>query len=451
MKTVVVIGGGFAGLSAGVDLAAAGVRAIVLEGKPRLGGRAYSFTDQATGEVVDNGQHAMMGCYTHALRFLDRIGATPKLHRQANLRVDMIHVRLGAGTIACPALPGPLHMLSGILGYRLLQRRDRWRALLGGARLLAMHRRHDPALRSATVEQILCRLRQSPHTRDAFWNPVAVATLNESPARAAAAPFAEVLARAFFGSRADSQFVLSSVGLSDLYTDDARRFIEARGGCVRTKATVAGLDVSADRVCGVVLRDGERVAADACISTVPPRALAALLPPVLRECGSLRTLDAFETSPIVSTHLWVDRPVLAGDFVGFVGTTTQWVYNRSLLTPGSADHQGQYLSAVISAGREVVDWENDRIAGQVWTDIRALLPAAREARMVRAVVVKEKHATIAPTPEAERRRPGAVTAFPNFFLAGDWTDTGLPATIESAVLSGQRAAALAGVNGAATR
>jgi len=447
VKTVVVIGGGFAGLAAGVDLAAAGVRTIVLEGKPRLGGRAYSFTDQATGEVVDNGQHAMMGCYTHTLAFLDRIGATPKLHRQPNLRVDMIHARLGAGTIACSTLPGPLHMLSGILGYRLLQRGERWRALLGGARLLAMHRRRDAALRSATVEQILCRLQQSPHARDTFWYPVAVATLNESPARAAAAPFAEVLARAFFGSRTDSQFVLSSVGLSDLYTDDARRFIEARGGCVRTKAPVAGLAVRGDRVSGVILRDGEWIAADACISTLPPRALATLLPPVLRDGGSLRSLDTFETSPIVSTHVWVDRPVLAGDFVGFVGTTTQWVYNRSRLTPGSTGQAGQYLSAVISAGREVVEWDSDRIAEQVWADMRALLPAAREARMERAVVVKEKHATIALTPAAERQRPCATTALRNFFLAGDWTDTGLPATIESAVLSGHRAAALAGGKG----
>ena len=219
MKRVAIIGGGFAGLSAGVDLAARGFRVNVLEARPRLGGRAYSFTDEASGEVVDNGQHAMMGCYTHTLAFLEQIGATRKLVRQPNLHVEMVHPQRGRGAIIGASLPSPLHLLGGVLGYRLLSRAERVGALLGGMRLMAMRRRGDPRLTQRTVEQVLVSLGQSTNARSSFWYPVAIATLNESPLRAAAAPFAEVLARAFFRSRADSQFVLPKVGLSDLYTD----------------------------------------------------------------------------------------------------------------------------------------------------------------------------------------------------------------------------------------
>lgn len=440
-RHVVVVGGGFAGLAAGVALAERGIGVTVLEARQRLGGRAYSFRDAETGETVDNGQHAMMGCYTRTLGFLRRIGAAEKLVRQENLRVDLVHPTEGRGSIACPGWPSPLHMLAGITRYRLLSRGERLRALLGGMRLLARHRRKDATLAASTVEDVLIALGQSAHARAAFWTPVVLATLNESPDRAAAGPFAEVLARAFFRSRADSQFVLPRVGLSDLYTDDARRHIEARGGRVESGAPATTLETDGERLSAVVLRDGRRLPADACISTVTPRALAPLLPPALRADPALAGLGAFETSPIVSTHCWLDRPVLGGDFVGLLGTTTQWAFNRTRLT-GETTGDGQCISAVISAGRDVVGWESTRVAARVLADLRAVLPAARAAQLRHAVVVKEKHATTSLTPAAERRRPGPVTRLGGFFLAGDWTATGLPATIESAVESGERAADL---------
>jgi squalene-associated FAD-dependent desaturase len=442
MKRVAIIGGGFAGLAAGVELAARGLRVNIFEARPRLGGRAYSFTDDASGEVVDNGQHAMMGCYTHTLAFLERIGATGKLMRQPNLHVEMIHPQRGTGAIIGSSLPSPLHLLGGILGYRLLSRAERLRALLGGMRLMAMRRRRDPRLTQWTVQQMLVAVGQSANARSSFWYPVAIATLNESPLRAAAAPFAEVLARAFFRSRADSQFVLPKVGLSDLYTDDARRFIEARGGSVALKSAIAGLSVAGGRISGVRLRDGTDVATDACISSVPPRTLAGLLPEPLRAAAAVRSLEQFDASPIVSTHLWFDRPVLTSEFVGLLGTTTQWVFNRSKLSANGHGNGPQCVSAVISAGRDAVEWDTSRVADTVVSDLRSLVPAARTARLLRSVVVKEKHATISPTPAAERLRPPPQTAMDNFFLAGDWVHTGLPPTIESAVVSGQRAAQL---------
>jgi squalene-associated FAD-dependent desaturase len=441
MKRVAIIGGGFAGLAAGVELAGRDCAVTLLEARPRLGGRAYSFRDDESGEIVDNGQHALMGCYRHTLAFLDRIGATPKLVRQRNLHVQMMHPQRGAGAITCALLPSPLHLLSGILRYPLLTRTEQLRALRGGMRVMAMQRRHDPRLTEWTVAHLLSVLGQSPNACAAFWYPVAVATLNESPTLAAAAPFAEVLARAFFRSRTDSQFVLPKVGLSELYTDDARGYIEARGGRVELKSPVTALAVTDDCVTALRLRDGTEIETDACISTIPPRALAALLPDAIRGRGELAGLDQFETSPIVSVHLWFDRPILADAFVGLIGTTTQWVFNRSQLS-GQGNGTTQCLSAVISAGREIIDWPTTRIAATVVADLQALIPAARGARLQQSVVVKEKQATISPTPAAERLRPAAPTRIDNFFLAGDWTSTGLPPTIESAVFSGHRAAEL---------
>jgi hydroxysqualene dehydroxylase len=381
----------------------------------------------------------MMGCYARTLAFLERIGAGAKVYRQADLRVPFLHRERGAGAIACRPLPGPLHVMGGILGYRLLTRGERLRALVAGVRLMTMRRGDDPRLRRLTVDALLVELGQSARAREAFWNPVAIATLNEDPTRAAAAPFVEVLARAFFGSRRDSQFVLPRVGLSDLYTDDARRFIESRGGRVRARMPVASLATTGDRVDAVTLRDGERLGVDACIAALPPRALGPLLPDGVR---ATLPLDRFETSPIVSTHVWLDRPVLAAScrpFVGLLGTATHWLFDRSALVPDGGE---PCVSAVMSAAAEAATWEPTRIADTVVGDMRALLPAARAAVVRRTVVVKEKHATIAVTPETERLRPGPETAIPNLALAGDWTATGLPPTIESAVVSGERAAAV---------
>lgn len=444
----VILGGGFAGLAAAVELAERGLAVTVCEARRGLGGRARSFYDRATGTVVDNGQHAMLGCYRETLAFLDRIGAAGKLVRQPSLRIEFADPDLGRGTLACPRWPGPFHLLAGLARYRLLGRRDRLGVLWGGLRLLRRRRRGDERLGGATVETVLGELRQSPRARRCFWDPLVLATLNEEPQRAAAASLAEVLARAFFAGRRNSEFVLSRVGLSELYTDDARRFVEARGGRILTGARAAAPIVRDGRFAGVVLRDGRRIEAAAGVSTLPPQALAEFLPRSLQPPG----LDRLVPSPIVSVHLWFDRAVLPGEVVGLLGTTTQWAFSRSRLA--AAPHgrgagsgrrnppaDGEVVSAVVSAARSLLAWDAEAVAARTTADLRAALPAARSAVLRRSLVVKERTATTAPTVENERLRPPADTPLDGFWLAGDWTATGLPPTIESAVVSGRHAAA----------
>jgi squalene-associated FAD-dependent desaturase len=443
VSDVAVIGGGFAGLAAATALAARGLRVTVLEKRPALGGRAYSYTDATTGETIDNGQHAMMGCYHEMFRFLDRIGATGKLAIQPSLRVAMLDPDRGEGVIRGAPLPTPLHMAAGVLGYRLLGLADRARVLAGGLRLLAMRRRRDPRLATLTVEAALDRLGQSAAARRAFWHPVAIATLNEDPALASADLLAEVLARAFFGGKADARFVLSRVGLSELYTGDARRFVEARGGRIETRAAVAAVGFRGGEVSHLELRDGRRLGAGAYVCAVPPQHLLPLLPAaVRREVPALGAIERLQSSPIVSVHVWFDRPLVAHPFAGLLGTRTHWLFNRDRIT-GRDPRGGSYLTFVTSGARALVDLDPDAIVAATLADVRRLVPAAARATVRHAQVVKEKFATMSPTVEAARLRPPVETPFPNLALAGDWIDTGLPATIESAVASGHRAAEVA--------
>jgi squalene-associated FAD-dependent desaturase len=429
---VVVVGAGFAGLAAAVRLARAGARVTLVERRPFLGGRAYSFAHPATGEPVDNGPHALMGAYTEALDFLAEIGAAGKLDVQPRLHVTLAHPALGTGAIAAPPIPGPLQAPAALLRYRLLSRADRVRLLLGALRLA----RGRVPLTGRTVAEALAAVGQSAAACERFWHPLALATLNEGPALAAAGPFAAVLRRAFFAGPAAARFVLARVPLSELYADDARRTIEEGGGMVVTGAPAVSLALGEGRVGAVVLREGPHLEADAVVLAVPCAALLRLLPPSLREAPSFRALASVGTSPIVSTHLWLDRRVAWGSaFLGLLGGRAQWLFDG-----GAAADGGHRLASVTSGARFWEESSDDEIAAEVLAEARAVLPALREARCQRALVVRERHATLSLTPAADAVRPPVVTPLSNLFLAGDWVQTGLPATIEGAVQSGREAA-----------
>jgi squalene-associated FAD-dependent desaturase len=435
VRHVAVVGGGFAGLAAGVRLARAGARVTLCERRPFLGGRAYSFPDPATGDVIDNGPHLLAGAYTETLDFLAEIGARAKLALQPRLHVPLAHPRLGTGAVAAPPLPGPLQAPAALLCYRLLSRPDRVRVMAGALRLAARAR----ALAGTTVSEALAAAGQPAAACARFWHPLAVATLNEAPERAAAAPFAAVVRRVFFAGARAARFATATVPLSALYTEDARRAIAAASGAVLTGATVAGLEVTGGRARGLVLRDGRRIAADAVVLAVPCAALLSLLPPALSEAPPFRPLAAVDTSPIVSVHLWLDRPVAWGaPFVGLLGGRAQWLFDC-----GPAAAGGHRLASVSSGARAWDGTADDAIAAEVWAEARAALPALGAATLRRALVVRERHATVSLTPAADAVRPPVATPLANLFLAGDWTATGLPATIEGAVLSGRRAATLA--------
>jgi len=441
-RDVVVIGGGFAGLSAAVALSEAGFRVAVLERKPKLGGRAYSFQDPEGGDWIDNGQHVLMGCYTQTLDFIKKIGTYDQLVFRDRIEMEMVAANGERGRLKAGWLPGPLHMASALMGYSMLTMGERASVLMAGTWMMAWGRFQRKRLESMSVTQMLAQMRQSDRACERFWYPLAIATLNEEPDKACAVLLVEVWKRAFFGRRRDSALVYSRVGLSDLYCKAAEEFIEGRGGMVAAHTAVDTLEMDGNRTVGCVrLRDGKKLEAANFIAAVPAGALIAMLSGPMREEPFFTRLAQLKPSPIICVHVWLDRDVTDCAFVGFIGSTTQWLFNKRAIFSSRGGEQGGYLSFVISGARALVEKSNEELLDLVLDDMHRMIPASREAKLVKGLVIKEKQATIAPDCESNQLRPGAATPIDNLFLAGDWIQTGLPATIESAVMSGNAAAA----------
>ena len=438
---VVIIGGGFAGLSAGTALAERGFRVVLLEAKPALGGRAYSFQDAESGDVVDNGQHVLMGCYHETLDFLAKIGTRDRLIVHRDLEIEMLDGDGRSAHLRTAALPGPFHMVTGLLRYTHLGVAERISAVRAGMTMMFMRRFAPERLKRMTVAEFMVMSRQGSQARRAFWYPLAIATLNEQPEIASAALLAEVMKRAFFSRRKDAAFLYPTVGLSELYCTAAREFIEQRDGTVASHVIVDGLEMADHKITGVRLRNGASLRAAHFIAAVPPGQLHKLLPETVVHDKFFSHLNTLEASPIICVHSWLDREVTRSAFVGFIGRTTQWLFNkRRIFNQHGAQHPG-YLSFVISGARELAELPNDDLLKIIMDDLRAMIPAAGAAQVTKAVVLKEKHATFAPDPASDVLRPPVQTVVPNLFLAGDWIQTGLPATIESAVIAGRSAAA----------
>jgi squalene-associated FAD-dependent desaturase len=428
---VIVVGGGFAGLSAATALAEHGAKVLLVEARSTLGGRATAFTDPATGERVDNGQHVLFGCYHETFRFLRRIGAEGHVRVQSRLAVDMIDRDGRWSRLACPALPSPLHLLAGVMTWNALGWRDR-------LAILRM-RSWGPALAGSgateTVRQWLVRLGQTPRLIELLWEPLAVAALNQPIDEAAAASFASILRPMFGRNPRNAALALPSKPLDEVYAHPSRAYIEQRGGVVRVSspATVlCGAGLYGPRV---MVRD-ERLTARAVICAVPWHALSDLLPE--RPAALGRVLDAADhtgSSPIVTVNLWFDRVVTDRTLVGLPGRTLQWVFDKRAVFGEEASH----LSLISSGAEAVVARGNQELIDLAMAEVSEALPAVRSASLLRGVVVREKKATFSVAP-GQPPRPATRTGVPGLFLAGDWIDTGLPATIEGAVISGHWAA-----------
>ena len=436
-KRVVIIGGGFSGLAAGTVLSELGHKVLLLERRNRLGGRAYSFRDPKTGDLVDNGQHLFLQCYSNTVAFLDRIGCLDKLKFQKKPRVDFLD-REGWDAFDCPALPAPLHLLAGLFRMQNLTLGDKLRALRVGRAIRSRRQNHR------TVAGWFDRLGQSENIRRRFWYPMAVATLNESPELASAAMMKVVLQEGFSGDRTGSNIGISRVGLSELYTEGARRYIESRGGEVRMSAQVNRFMIEGNRVVSAEMKDGLTEEADFFISSVTPDALLQILPDDLRKV-EFAELARLESSPIVSINLWFDRALTNREFIGLVGTRIQWLFNKDAIL--SNERPSNHVAIIISAAREFVDWTREALVEMALSELNELIPESRSAILLRSAVVKEREATISHTVESDSLRPGPRTSISNLILAGDWTATGLPATIESAVLSGHLAAKIVDSDG----
>lgn len=428
----IVIGGGFAGIAAATELARHGKSVFLLEARPYLGGRARSFADKETGEVIDNGQHLLMGCYTHTLALLQTLGTRELLSAQPRMRVDFVDADGSRHPFDTSRLPGKAGTALGLVLLSGLSVAEKLQAV----RFALLVERNLVQPGTATVEEFLHRYRQSPRAIERFWEPIVLATLNAHPREASAFLLAEVLRRAFFADARSSQLLFPAAGLSELLAPFPQ-WLQAHGGAIY-HLTAEALLTEGNRVVGITTETGE-LYADTIISCVPARALSRLL----AEAPLPIEVPEMQYSPIVSVYLWFDKAFLQERFFALLGTTIQWIFNRRLLCTAPDTIRSRYpghIALTISAADAIVNESAETIVQKCMAELHRAFPASREATLLSSQVIKEKMATIRATPDINSKRPDATTSLDNLFLAGDWTNTSLPATIEGACQSGVMAA-----------
>ncbi|MGB6877441.1 MAG: hydroxysqualene dehydroxylase HpnE [Candidatus Acidiferrales bacterium] len=438
-ESVIVIGGGLAGLSAATALADAGIRVQVFEKRPYLGGRATSYA-LPDGSHIDNCQHVTLGCCTNLANFYERTGAASKIRHYDRLffadrkgRISSIHAS---------ALPPPFHTSLSFLRFGALTWRDK-RAIAKALLHIARLGGHPEIGTGMTMLEWLQRNGQTEGAIQRFWRVVLVSALDEELHLTDARYGIDVFWKAFLQNRKGYVLGIPSVPLGELYAE-CRQGIENRAGMIRSRAVVRKIRFAEGKFQAAVLDDGSEVQADACVAAVPHDALLELLPEELRASNStFANLKHLETSPITGVHLWYDKQVLGKPFLTLMEHTVQWIFNKSLLYDsggGSEKDTGQYLQLVVSASYELIPKTRQEIIDLCTRELHEVLPATRSAQLRKANVVKEVHATFSPRPGSDAWRPPQQTEICGFFLAGDWTRTGWPSTMEGAVRSGYLAA-----------
>ena len=410
---VAVVGAGLAGLTAGLALARRGWHVDLYERSRLLGGKTTSF--EVEGHEVDCGQHVVLACCTATLELIDELGLSDSLYIQPRFEATVLSRTRPPAHLRASDLPAPLHLMGGFARYPHLTTMDRIQV---GRALVAARGDRNPSGDMATW---LRRHHQGRRALRAFWEPFLVPALNAPLDRVSAAMGLFVIRTAFLGDRDAARIAYLKVPLARLAEAAA-----ARLDGVHLRQAVVGVHREGNRVTGVKLSGGTGAACDACVIAVPPRRLSAMVAddPAIGISG----LDAFEPMPIVDVHLWYDRPVLGCDFAAILDSPVQWVFEKS---PG-------YVCCSMSAADKYVQRPEQELVELCRDALASVLPQAGRAQLLRGAATRDPDATFIPA--SGMRRPGPATALSNLVIAGAWTDTGWPATIESAVRSGRTAA-----------
>ena len=420
MKKCIIIGGGFSGLSSAAYLSESGFKVTLLESSPKLGGRAYSFKDEETGSAIDNGQHILMGCYNFTLDFFKLIGAEKNLEFQKRLKLIFLKEKFEHYPLTAPDIPYPVNLLFALIGYKAFSAEDKLRILSFFSKL-ALYSNKD--LEKMTVEEWLLKENQSENSMITFWDILVAGALNTDKKKACAKILADILKQIFFRGNKAATILIPKFGLSETYCNDAENFIVSRGGEICYGETVNELISSGMKISEIVTSGRTFKDFDFVISSVPLYAFNRM---VMNK--KLKIDLDLEYSPILTVHFWMKENPLKETFYGLIGSPVHWVFNH-----------GKHITIVISNAGYLMNEEKDYIFNLTTDEIEKYLPIKKND-VLSFKIIKEKRATFIASDTVIKKRPYAVTGFDNLVLAGDWTNTGLPSTIEGAVKSGKTAA-----------
>lgn len=421
MAKYIVIGGGLAGISAAVFLTKNKHNVLLLEASPKLGGRAYSFQDKITKDVIDNGQHILVGAYKTTFELLKIIGSQNLPEYQTKLRATYIDKFGKEYLLEAPHKFYPFNLLQAILKFDLLSFNERAGLVKFIVKLLYLN---EKTIEEKTVLEFLKKNKQSENSIKVFWKLLVVSTLNTPIKEASLKMFIKVLKEIFLNGNKASTIVLPRFGLSELFCNPANEYLKKNGATVSLSEKVLSIETNGEEIIKVKTNKREITDFDFIVSSVPYYSLKKILPSL-----SSRNLpvDSMETSPIITIHLWLNENIFADKFYGLIDSKIHWVYkNRN------------HISIVISSAEKMIEFDSKKIFHICIEELEKFFPKIKNTEVLHYKVLKEKRATFKSTPQSDEVRSKIKSPYKNFILAGDWTNTQLPATIESAILSGKK-------------
>jgi len=419
-KKVIVIGGGFAGLSAAAYLANKKYKVTLLEASPKLGGRAYSLLDKESNSVIDNGQHILMGCYNDTLAFFSLINATGNFHFQKRLEVRFVKEGFQILPLKSFPLVYPFNLLIALLRFEAISFSERIGLLKVFFKLLLLS---SDKFSNMTIKEWLEEENQSQNVQDAFWRILAVGALNTGLEKASAKLFIDILKQIFLKGNAAATIVLPKYGLSESYCKNVEKFILNNGGEIILSEPVEKIIISDGKL--VEIHSSKKVFLDfdVVISAIPAFALNRII-----DDENKISIADFKYSSILNIHLWLKENRFPEGFFGLINSPLHWVFNK-----------GTHLNIVISDADELLNKSDEELLSMVKSEMKKFFLLDPEV-ISNYKIIKEKRATFIPSNGIIDKRPAQATRIKNLILAGDWVNTGLPSTIESAVKSGRIAA-----------
>ena len=422
MSKVLVIGGGFAGLSAAVFLSKLNHQITLLEASQKLGGRAYSFLAKSQNDFVDNGQHILMGCYRHTLKFLSEIGASEKLYFQNSLLLNLVEkngriLRLGSNSRVYP-----FNLINALLSFPAFTFNDKISLFNFFLKLPFLSKNK---LRNLSVEDWLNKSNQTENSRKYFWDLLIVGALNTDPHKASAETFLEILRDIFLHGNNAATIIVPETDLSNLYCNTTEKYLKRKGNNVLVGERVVEFITKDDKIVEVITNKNNFTEFDFVISAVPLNSLKKI-----RNNGLSILPDVEpEYSSILSVHLWIKNFNFKRKFYGFIDSDIHWLFNH-----------GKHITMVSSNADKLISLSKNEIIQKTIKEINSYFPGFKIQNVTNSLIIKEKRATFIPSSTFEEKRKNIISTFSNLIFAGDWTNTGLPSTIESAVKSGELAA-----------